>query len=55
MIRNRMTVKTAIQHPAAGGILLLVSASFAVLMATVPSMQWFDRMWDMEAGLDIGG
>ena len=55
MIRNRMTVKTAIHHPAAGGILLLVSASFAVLMATVPSMQWFDRMWDMEAGLDIGG
>lgn len=55
MIRNRMTVKTAIHHPAAGGVLLLVSASFAVLMATVPSTQWFDRMWDIEAGLDIGG
>ncbi len=50
-----MSLKTVLHHPATGGILLLSCALVAVLMASVPSLQWFDRIWDTQAALDIGG
>lgn len=38
-----------------GGILLLICALVAIIFATVPGGQWFDRMWDTDASLTIGG
>lgn len=43
-----------IHNEATGGILLLVCAIIAVIMATVPGGQWFDRMWDTNASINIG-
>ena len=41
-------------NEATGGILLLVCAIIAVILATVPGGQWFDRMWDLNASINIG-
>ena len=43
-----------IHNEATGGILLLVCAIIAVILATVPGGQWFDRMWDQNASINIG-
>lgn len=43
-----------IHNEATGGILLLACAIIAVILATVPGGQWFDRMWDQNASINIG-
>ncbi|MGN0189939.1 MAG: Na+/H+ antiporter NhaA, partial [Candidatus Cryptobacteroides sp.] len=55
--RNREIVHifdNFMHNEATGGILLLVCAIIAVVMATVPGGQWFDKMWDLNASLNIG-
>lgn len=37
------------------GVLLLICTIISVTMASFPSTAWFDRMWDTEAGITIGG
>ncbi|MCM1176801.1 MAG: Na+/H+ antiporter NhaA [Clostridium sp.] len=57
MHRNREilhTFNSFLHNEATGGILLLICAVVAVIMATVPGGQWFDRMWDTGASLSIG-
>lgn len=37
-----------------GGILLLISAIAAVILATVPGDQWLERLWEKEAVFSLG-
>ena len=37
------------------GVLLLICTIISVTMASFPSTAWFDRMWDTEAGISLGG
>ncbi|MDE6870621.1 MAG: Na+/H+ antiporter NhaA [Bacteroidales bacterium] len=48
------TFNSFLHNEATGGILLLICAVTAVIMATIPEGQWFDRMWDTSASLSIG-
>lgn len=55
--RNREilhTFNSFLENEATGGVLLLVCAIAAVTLASIPSCQWFDRMWDTGASLSIG-
>ena len=45
---------TFLQNETMSGILLLICAVFAVIMATVPGGGWFDDIWDNEAGFTLG-
>ena len=45
---------TFLQNETMSGILLLICAAFAVIMATVPGGGWFDDIWDNEAGFTLG-
>lgn len=49
-----MSIKGILHNPAAGGVLLLSCALAAVFMASVPSLQWFDRIWDIPASVNLG-
>lgn len=37
-----------------GGVLLLICAIIAVVMATIPGEQWIERLWNMPAAISIG-
>ncbi len=41
-------------NQATGGVLLLICAVIAVIMASVPGGEWFDKMWDTPAKIAIG-
>lgn len=43
-----------VHNQTTGGILLLLCAIVAVVMATVPGGEWFDRMWENSASISIG-
>ena len=49
-----MSIKGILHNPAAGGVLLLSCALAAVFMASAPSLQWFDRIWDIPASVNLG-
>jgi len=48
------TFNSFLHNETTGGILLLICAVIAVLMASIPGGQWFDRIWDTDACLSIG-
>lgn len=41
-------------NESSGGVLLLVCAIIAVTLASIPGGEWFDRIWETEAGFEIG-
>ena len=56
--RNREILHTFnkfFSNESTGGILLLICTVIAVTLATIPGGEWFDRMWNTQAGFDIGG
>ena len=56
--RNREILQTFnrfFNNESTAGVLLLICAVIAVILASVPGGEWFDRLWDTEAGLEIGG
>ena len=55
--RNREVLRTFnafFHNEATGGILLLIAAIVAVVLATIPATQGFDKFWDKEFGLAFG-
>ena len=47
-------LKAFFENPSSGGIVLLICAVFAVVMATVPSGAWFDDIWNKVVGINLG-
>ena len=43
-----------IHNEATGGIILLLCALIAVIFASVPGGEWFDNIWNTQAGINIG-
>lgn len=48
------TLNSILHNETASGILLIVCAATAVLLATLPGGGWFDRFWENEIGLQFG-
>ena len=48
------TLSSVLHNETASGILLIVCAAAAVLLATLPGGGWFDRFWENEIGLQFG-